>query len=35
MLSFESTQQDFNIGELLPEEIIRFKAATFCYIFST
>ena len=27
-------QQDFNIGELSPKEIIKFENATFRYIFS-
>ena len=31
---FECIQQDFNIGELLQKEIIRFENATFRYSFS-
>ena len=33
LLYFESIQQDFNIGELLPKEIIRFENGHFRYIF--
>ena len=30
---FECIQQDFNIGELSPKQIIRFENETFRYIF--
>ena len=30
---FEYIQQDFNIGELSPKEIIKFENATFRYVF--
>ena len=33
LLLFECIEQDFNIGELSPKEIIRFENATFRYIF--
>ena len=33
LLVSECFQQDFNIGELSPKEIIRFENATFRYIF--
>ena len=33
LLLFECIEQDFNIGELSPKEIIRFENSTFRYIF--